>query len=530
MTTYHRPGVYTDEVLLAQTTPVNATVAVGAFLAPAKRGPVGPKLVTSWSEVTRSYGSFTGIAADDILLQAAYDYFNAGGRNLYLNRVTGSGAAAATLDFLLDADPGPGDEALTLDVANPGAWGNRVYVEVTEGSAADRFNLAVRLVPTGAAITNQQIVERWSDLSLDPTDQRYVLGILNSQVGGSGYVVASLATGYTFTDGDFLAASTVAGGSALAGGADGTAPTESELIDAIYTNDAITQPFVLNLPGATDSDVITALADYADTSRNRGDDGTPGRGDVFVVVDTAPSVDADTAISTVATYPKSDVLAVYYPHLVVPDPSSSVRGATKLVPPGPAVVGRYIATDASRGPFKSAAGVNDGALLGVLALDPVAVLRNPQLDRLNDASVNAIKVIPNVGPVIYGARTLKRDYVTRYVSARRTLISLRADLEAALAFAPFENNDNLLWSSLGNAAEKLCRELLTAGGLKGSTEESAFYVKCDSTNNTVSTVELGEVHLEVGVALQRPAEFVVLTIAQFQGDNSVVEVLDDTTA
>lgn len=528
--TFHRPGVYTDEVLLSQTTPVNATTAVGAFIAAAKRGPVIPTPFSSWSEVTKAFGPFTGVAADDVLLQAAYDYLNAGGRNLYLTRVVGSGATAADIDLLLHATTPPGDAALHLVALNPGAWANQIYVEVTAGSDSTHVNLIVRLVPTGAAITNQQVVERWSDLSLDPADSRYALGILNSQVGGSSYLVASLSTSYTFTAGDYLEPSGTAGGDPLAGGADGSAPTGTELTDAIYTQDAITQPFVLNMPGITDVDIVTALADYADTYRNRQDDGTPGRGDVFVVLDTDPGIDADTAISTVATYPKSDVLAVYYPNLVVPDPSSSVRGATKLVPPGPAVVGRYIATDSSRGSFKSAAGITDGTLLGVLALDPAAILRNPQLDRLNDASVNAIKIIPNVGPVIYGARTLKRDYVTRYVSARRTLIGLRAELEAVLAFAPFENNDNILWSGLETRADKVCRELWAAGGLKGNSAEQAYYVKSDSSNNTVSTVELGEVHLEVGVALQRPAEFVVLTIAQFQGDNSVVESLDATLA
>lgn len=521
--TYHRPGTYVNEVLLTQQTPVNASVAVGAFVAPAARGPVVPTRYESFTDVRAALGGFTGVPAKDRLIQAVYDYFNNGGRVVYVQRIVGAGAAPATLDFLVAATPGPGAPAVTFDAANPGTWGNQIYVEVTAGSDATRFNLTVRLVPTGAAVTNAQIVERWSDVSLDPVDARYVIGLMTNAVGGSDYLVPQLAAGYTYTAGDVLATTTTAGGDALAGGLDGAAPTATDVQDSIPALDAITHPFVLNLPGETRAAVITTLANYADAGRTRDDDNSPGRGDVFVVVDTDPGVDGDAAITKVSTYPKTDYVAVYYPNLIVADSSNGVAGATKLVPAGPSVVGRYIATDAARGPFKSPAGIVDGALVGVVALDPAAVLRNPLLDRLNDANVNAIRVLPNRGPVIFGARTLKSNYITRYVSARRTIIAARADLIEATAFAPFENNDHILWSGLENAADKVCRQLFTAGGLKGTSPEQAYYVKCDADNNNASSVEAGEVHLEVGLAVQRPAEFVVLTIAQFDGGATVVE-------
>jgi phage tail sheath protein FI len=42
-------------------------------------------------------------------------------------------------------------------------------------------------------------------------------------------------------------------------------------------------------------------------------------------------------------------------------------------------------------------------------------------------------------------------------------------------------------------------------------------VVCDDSNNTPSTVANGEIHITAGVALQSPAEFVVLQISQYQG-------------
>ena len=59
------------------------------------------------------------------------------------------------------------------------------------------------------------------------------------------------------------------------------------------------------------------------------------------------------------------------------------------------------------------------------------------------------------------------------------------------------------------------------GGLRGGTPQQAFFVLCDSTNNTLSTVEAGQVNIQVGVALQRPAEFVVINIGQFDGGATV---------
>lgn len=418
----------------------------------------------------------------------------------------------------------PGSAALTVTALNPGVWGDNVYVEILPGSSSDRFSIVVREVPTGAAISNQQIVERFVDLSLNPVDSRNALGIVNSTTGGgSVYIEIALDGGYTYTSGDTVLPSTVSGGTALAGGADGGSVGTTQLQSALPLLDAISQPFVLNVPGATANALVTSLANYADPSRTRDDVSEPGRGDVFVVVDCAAGVDGDSAISTASAYPTSDFVAVYYPQLVVADPSSGVPGATKLVPPGPAVVGRFIATDAARGVFKAPAGTTDGKLVGVVALDPAFVQRNAILDRLNEANVNAIKVIPNVGPCIFGARTLKSTFVTRYVSARRTLIAARAELIDVTSYAPFENNDSILWSGLANRADKVCRELFAAGGLKGNSPEQAYYVKCDSDNNTLSSVQAGEVHLEVGLAVQRPAEFVVLTIAQFEGGSTVIE-------
>ncbi len=524
-----RPDIYVEESLLTTTAPVNSTVAVAAIVAQAPRGPVTPTRCRSWSDVTKKFGGLTGVAANDVLVQALLDTLNNGTRTVWAVRAAGAGAGPGFLGFSV-SNGAAVVAALGVEISaiNPGTWGNQLYVEVVD-SAVDvlRKTVYVRLVPVGAAITAQQVVETWSDVSLDPSDSRYFLSLVNSAIGGSNYISVALRTtsvAYTYTAGDKLT-NTAAGGAKLAGGADGSAVTAAVIRDAVYTLDVVSEPFVLNCPGWTDATTITYLADYADSSRTRTD-GDPGRGDVFVVVDCDPSVSESTAATKFGTYPKSDVLAGYYPCLVVNDSSNLTRGSTKLVPPGPSVIGRFMATDASRGVFKSPAGVNDGRLNGVIALDPASKLRNADLNTLFAANVNAIKPIPGAGPaVIFGMRTLKGDFVTRYISARRTLIQVRADLKQAVLFAVAENNDTFLWGDLYDRADKICRELHAAGGLKGSTAAQAYFIQCNSDNNTQTDIENGRVNLQVGLALQRPAEFVVINLSQLAGGSSAVAEL-----
>jgi phage tail sheath protein FI len=70
---------------------------------------------------------------------------------------------------------------------------------------------------------------------------------------------------------------------------------------------------------------------------------------------------------------------------------------------------------------------------------------------------------------------------------------------------------------------KFLSEFWAAGGLKGRSTADAYYIICDSTNNTQNTIENGEVRIEVGVALQTPAEFIVIEVSQFTGGSTLNE-------
>jgi len=326
------------------------------------------------------------------------------------------------------------------------------------------------------------------------------------------------ATALTFTN------------AAFTGGSDGTAVNNTAIASTSSTAklDGINQPILLNAPGVTAATDVNNLLTYA-----------YNRGDVFVIIDpTQATLDVASQMTLTNSYTGgaagSAALgfgAVYYPNLTVPNPTSSVGGAVITAYPGGAVAAKYATTDASRGVFKSPAGL-DARLSGVVS---VASLTNTELDYLNNGTVNpstfatatpvnAIRYIPGSGIVVMGARTLGSTYNNRYISVRRSLIYLRKLLGDLTAFALFEANDQILWNRLQTTCEAALISFWQAGGLKGTTALDAFYVKSDSTINTVSSIAAGEVHLEVGVALQRPAEFIVIRISQYDS-GSVVTVL-----
>ena len=91
-------------------------------------------------------------------------------------------------------------------------------------------------------------------------------------------------------------------------------------------------------------------------------------------------------------------------------------------------------------------------------------------------------------------------------------------------WAVFEPNDERLWTQLTMGISGFLSEFWTKGGLKGATTSEAFYVVCNSTNNSEESVENGIVNIQVGVALQTPAEFIVINISQFTGGSTATSI------
>jgi phage tail sheath protein FI len=496
MTAYLRPGVYVQETLnpIAPVVGANSD-SVAAFIGVNARGPLTPTLVNSWSDYLNKFG---GWGANNNLALAVFLYFANGGSQAYVTRVVKGSTVAATRTFQ-DTEVSPAT-TLTITANNPGTWGNsiNIAIQVSPGSAST-FDLIVYY--GGTAASNK--VETYTNLSMLTSSARYAPTVINSQ---SAYIVA-VDAGSSATDATRNPAATMSP-TALASGADGTAPTAADIAGGVSAFDSVNQSLILNAPGLTDSTSVNLLLSYA-----------LNRGDVFVVIDPINDSVANQ-ITLAATYTQTSYGAVYYPTITINDPTNSTPGTViTAANPGGAIVGKYVSTDKARGVWKAPAGLSV-RLAGAVS---VPSLTNANLDSLNSAAapVNAIRYINGSGIVVMGARTLQAGYASMYVPVRRSLIYLEKALVDLTNFAIFEPNDTVLYRRITSVLNGFLNNFWSQGGLRGTTPDQAFFVLCNSTNNPLSTVEAGQVNIQVGVALQRPAEFVVINIGQFDGGATV---------
>jgi phage tail sheath protein FI len=347
---------------------------------------------------------------------------------------------------------------------------------------------------------------------MDPTDANYFLSVINTR---SNLVVAALLDGTKFPS---TAASTP---TAFSGGLDGASLVRADYAGAWTSFDSITNPLVIYAADAPYASTSTL------TSQIHGDAVVyaASRTDSFVVIDTpaglSVSAAQDQIAATAAIFAGANtgnIAAAYYPWYNIPDGTKTI-GATRSQAPGAGVVGQYLATDAYRGPAKTPAGLNNKL---ALAVSTAHLFTNAELDSLNTGSepINAIRQVPGAGIVIMGGRTLDNTPTNRYINIRRSLIYIEKQITDLSSFALFENNDSILWSSLRNAIGGFLLQYWKNGGLRGNSPDQAFFVHCDGNTTSFADIQAGRVNIEVGVALEYPAEFVVIKLGQLTGNAS----------
>ncbi|MFZ0548388.1 MAG: phage tail sheath subtilisin-like domain-containing protein [Candidatus Promineifilaceae bacterium] len=232
----------------------------------------------------------------------------------------------------------------------------------------------------------------------------------------------------------------------------------------------------------------------------------------FAVLDTPPGLNAQQAKEW-RDYVNFDssYAALYYPWIEIADLSG--RGSTtKLVPPSGHVVGIYNRTDSERGVHKAPA---NEVVRGAINLE-IKLSRGEQ-DTLNPFGINCIRAFPGQGIRVWGARTLSSDGSWRYINVRRLFILVGASLDAGMQWVVFEPNDSNLWARVRRDVTSFLRVVWRSGALFGTTEDQAFYVKCDEELNSQEIRDMGQLIIEIGMAPVKPAEFVIFRISQWAG-------------
>lgn len=203
----------------------------------------------------------------------------------------------------------------------------------------------------------------------------------------------------------------------------------------------------------------------------------------------------------------SDYLAIYFPWIQVYDPSTKLP---RFVPPSGHIAGIYARVDSQRGVHKAPA---NETILG--ALDVRFAISKFQQDGLNPHGVNCIRKL-NGDIKVWGARTAGGDKNAefKYLNVRRLFNYLHASIDQGTQWAVFEPNDAELWAKITRNVSAFLKDVWSSGALFGEKPEQAFYVKCDAETNPPSLRDRGEVVTEVGVAITRPAEFVIFRLGQ----------------
>jgi uncharacterized protein len=240
--------------------------------------------------------------------------------------------------------------------------------------------------------------------------------------------------------------------------------------------------------------------------------------DRFAILDAAQgsassgSNNLTTQIGTLAS--KLGYAAFYYPWILVNDPAGPTGNETLLVPPSGHLAGIYARSDGERGVHKAPA---NESITGARGLE--TLLSDTDQGVLNNIGVNVLRVFPGQPPKVWGARTTApQDQVAwRYVNVRRLFIFVEQSLIEGLRWAVFEPNDPGLWKKLERTISEFLSRVWRSGALFGKKASDAFYVKVDAELNPPPVQELGLIYMEVGIAAVRPAEFVIVRIAMWDG-------------
>ncbi|MGH8554537.1 MAG: phage tail sheath family protein, partial [Gammaproteobacteria bacterium] len=284
------------------------------------------------------------------------------------------------------------------------------------------------------------------------------------------------------------------------------------VISALSELEKIDEIAIVAAPGALAADVQLAIIEHCEDLKDR-----------FAIIDGQITTDINVP-QIQGTVRDSNYAALYFPRIEVVDqtlvptaePIEKWRpapGAHIFVPPSAHVAGIYARVDETRGVHKAPA---NEVVRGALALEYL-VTHNEQKG-LNPEGINVIRGF-NGNIRVWGARTLggKDNGEFVYINVRRLMNFLRESIEEGTNFVVFEPNNPALWQRIIRSVTGFLTNVWRDGALFGNTPEEAFFVKCDETTNPPEVRELGQVVTEIGVAIVKPAEFVIFRISQLTG-------------
>jgi len=381
-------------------------------------------------------------------------------------------------------------DTLKVRAADEGTWGERLSVQVEDGSLdpSGAFNLVVR--------HKGEVVEVFKDLSMDEAASNHVELVVNERSDFITVEDLGTASGLPLDR-------PVIGVFDLSGGNDGL----TGLDDADYCGDpsqhtgfyAFDEIDALNLvmaPGVTTAEVIHAGITYAE---NRQDLMFLAEAPIHLEPLEAVDFRKGQGMYSHGAF-NSSYAALYYPWIEINDP---VTGKRKLVPPSGAVAGCYARSDKKTHVWYAPAGIDRGRVFNALSLGYKT--SRGERDVLYPEGVNVIASFPDSGINIWGQKTLQsQPSALDRVNVRRLMMFIEEAIAESSRFVVFEPNNPQTWRALIRLINPFMQDIKDKGGLYD------FAVQCDEETNTPAVIDRNELVARVFVKPTKTAEFIEL--------------------
>jgi phage tail sheath protein FI len=536
-----------------------------------------PELLTSFGDFQRIYGDVTDLSLSDnapnanYLAHAVRAFFNEGGSRLYVSRVVSSSAAAAHAD--VTASGTAASDAVGFDARFPGSAGNGTMVvrQIRSPAAAatmarapagsllvttnstnkkETFHVKVgndwhpaakpsdpaedanTLVKDSPNLVTLQVIATdadgnqmsWDDLGYDAAHPRWIGLVLAATptrradhlqnafaINIGGKVTALGLNTALFTDATVNAQGALEKRLTLDGGADGAAPTLDEYTRALAEIAALEDVSIVAAPGSSAYTTVAqavagSLIAHAEARRAYR----------IAVLDTPPN-QLPSDVRTMRGTMDSTYAALYYPWVQVSNPNAR-PGRNDIpteiaLPPSGFVSGIYARNDVNRGVYKAPA---NEVVRSALRFELDVNFGQQQL--LNPLGVNCLRLLTGRGYRVWGARLISSDPEWKYVSDRRYFNYLEASIDRGTQWAVFEPNGERLWANVRQTISDFLYNEWRNGALLGTTTDQAYFVRCDRSTMTQNDLDNGRLICLIGVAVIKPAEFVIFRIGQKTAD------------
>lgn len=186
------------------------------------------------------------------------------------------------------------------------------------------------------------------------------------------------------------------------------------------------------------------------------------------------------------------------------------------LPPSPAMAGIYTRVDANKGVWKAPANETVASVMSPTIPMSDRDQSSLNIDATSGKSINVIRTFPGYGTIVWGRRTMSgNDNEWKYISVRRFFNMVEESVKKSSQWAVFEPNTAGTWVKIQAMIENYLFLKWRDGALAGAKPEQAYYVRVGlgSTMNSVDVLE-GRLNIEIGMAVARPAEFIVLKFTQ----------------